>query len=162
MNIQISIIHKNRALNSSVHLRLCNPDVWWDIPGKNKPNQKHKKEFTTFCSNIIMTVWWVCLEARGKCTSSMYVLKMCQSFADPWWWPEGRLVDMKISGTLSTNACGSMRTQPPLHRDDWQKQQPQSACLKKHLTRICIANPRHVIMKVSTVFKEDMMESSKP
>lgn len=65
-----------------------------------------------------MRVWCASLEARGKHISSMYVLKICQSVADPWRWPEGHLGCMKTSGTLLTNTCRSMRTQQPLHRDD--------------------------------------------
>lgn len=99
-----------------------------------------------------------------------YALENCQSSADPLRWPEGHWENIKrhrkpywlIPGWASW-------LQSPwllllfyffaLWLTKTKNLWAQS--LKKHLTCICIANPCHVITKVLTVFKEDMMESGK-
>lgn len=155
MNIQISIIHNTLTLNFFfffLHLRLSNPRSLMAYSKKKKQlKMKLHQRFTAVYSGACVQRPEENIYPRCMLWKSVSQLKIpgdgLRDVGDAWRHQE---------------PCWLMPAEACARSSHFTKMTARAALLRKHLTRICIANPRHVIMKVSTVFKEDMMESSKP
>lgn len=153
MNIQISIIHNRLTLNFFfLRLRLPNP---WSLMAYFRIKQLKINGLQQFTVEIITTVWCMCSE-ENIYPQCMFWKSVSQSQI-----PGDGLRDVG-DAWRHQEPCWLMPAEACARSSHFTETTARAVLLKKYLTRICIASPRHVIMKVSAVFKEDMMESSKP